>query len=59
MEPRVIIASIVAVFFGVYIAFEIVRNFCIATPEFCTYGWTLFVALIIGAATFLKYRLFS
>jgi hypothetical protein len=59
MEPAEIIGSIVAVFLGVYIAFILTKEFCSTSPDFCTYGWTIFGALIIGSVFFLKYKLFS
>jgi hypothetical protein len=59
MDPAEILGSIVAVFFGVYIAFILTQQFCNTTPDFCTYGWTIFGALIFGSILFLKYKLFS
>lgn len=43
----------------VYIAFIMTQQFCEMTPSYCSVGWSVFGALLIGVIAFLKFGLFS
>lgn len=58
-DIRLIVGSFTAVLLGAYIGFILTGNLCSSTPSFCTYGWGIYGAYIIGAGIYLKYTLFG
>lgn len=59
MRVGEIFGLVIALFFLVYIAFLLTQNFCQQTPSYCSVGWTVFGALVIGVVAFLKVGLFG
>ena len=59
MDLSELFGTVIITIITVYIAFILINNFSKITPEFASYGWIIFSALIAGVVLFFKYGLFN
>ncbi len=57
-DIRFIAGNILGTIVVIYAAFMMIDTFCKTTPDFCGYGWSMFIALLAGVVFYFKYVVF-